>query len=90
MAVTRKAAKPDIRALNLIKDSLEPEENQTSKTSHTPDPISGRSATEVKRELWRLLACAMPLIIALVAASYLDTTRHWVVPLAERLLSLGA
>lgn len=90
MAYTRKAAKPDIRSLNL--SSLSPSSPTPSKTPEkqpvgaTHDVLTHNPHKEMKQILW----CSLPLMLLCALADYLDTTQPWVVPLAERLLRTGS
>jgi hypothetical protein len=85
MAYTRKATKQDIRTLHLAKpsNSSAPTE-QASSTAQTPLP-----QTNPYREMIAIGIIAIPLMIALGIASYYDSTHHWVIPTAQRILTIG-
>ncbi len=85
MAYTRKTSKQDIRTITLPKTpSVLPKTDQSSITRQPPLPH-----TNPYREMITIGTIALPLIIALGVASYYDTTHHWVIPVAQRILSVG-
>jgi hypothetical protein len=89
MAYTRKASKPDIRALNIksLPESPSPKGSHDAReTPQVPHTSQFNPLADLKHVAW----CSIPLILLLILASYLDSTHHWVVPLAEKLLKLGS
>ncbi len=85
MAYARKHSKPDIRSLSF--DSTPTTQPTTASADNDQAPLLHH---DLKREIIAILTCSLPLVIVLIIVSYLDTSRHWVVPLAERLLKLGS
>ncbi len=87
MAYTRKAPKSDIRSLSIKslepKTANQPTEIPLSPLSHIPQI---RYSLELRRVLW----CSIPLVTLLIIATYLETTQHWVIPFATKLLKLGS
>ncbi len=93
MAFSRRAAKSDIR--NISPASLAPSRGAPVATGVESAPAIGTSprivAThDLKRELMRITVYSLPLLGVLVIATYLEARHGWVVPLAQRVLKLGA
>lgn len=87
MAYTRKVSRHDIRALPLSsltsdkKPDASPELQVAQNTTLHHRPV---------QELFLILLCSLPLVIALLIASYMDKTHHWVIPFAQWLMKLKA
>jgi hypothetical protein len=91
MAVTRKAQKPDIRSVTFKADKNAPLVTNTA--SHNAEPAINLEALiqhNPLQEVRRIAFITIPLLIALGVATYLDITKHWVIPFANWLLKLGA
>lgn len=85
MAYTRKTSKQDIRTVHLPKSSPPIHTAlQVHPATHAPLPY-----TNPYREMMTIGAIALPLIIVLAIASYYDTTHNWVIPTAQRIMSVG-
>ena len=87
MAYRRNAHKPDIRSLPLNVLPVA----QTTEPSNAASPNPSASIhIHPARELKRIAFCSIPLISLLIVASYLDATRHWVIPFAHWLFRIGS
>ncbi len=89
MPYSRKAPKQDIRTIHLSSQTV-----SASSQSETAPPSNQEAETitlqhNPLRELRLILLCSIPLLVALAAGSYLDHTRHWVVPFAQWLTQRG-
>lgn len=87
MPYARKHHKPDIRSLSFKTENLATQTAEELAVPQTNNQILVQH--NPAHELRRILFITAPLFIALILATYYDHTKHWVVPFAERLLSLG-
>ncbi len=91
MAYTRRVPKQDIRNLHITTAENTP-------TAHEDPPIVTNSDKQPTvtlshnpaKELRLILLSSLPLIILLAIGSYIETTRHWVVPFAQWLTHFGS
>lgn len=86
MAYRQKVTNPDIRNITL-KDL--PEKTAVASADSIKEEATF-TAHHPGADVRRIVIAALPLIILLVVASYLDATRHWVVPFAQRIMQLGS
>jgi hypothetical protein len=87
MPISRKAPKVDIRSLNI---SAGTKLDQTTQPVHNQTRSTDLPYHAVDKELRQIAFFSLPLIIILVLASYIDATKGWVVPLAERLMHISS
>ncbi|HEY1074456.1 MAG TPA: hypothetical protein VGE59_02035 [Patescibacteria group bacterium] len=87
MAYNRKIQTGDIRSLTFKTQLMTPESPilipLTIKATKLP-------RYQLKKELAHIILSCAPLLILLVIATYFEETSHWVIPLAERVMKLGA
>ena len=91
MAIARKAQKPDIRSVTFKTDK----DASALEVTHS-DEIASLSARKQEAmiqhnplaEVRRIAFITVPLLIALGVATYLDTTKQWVIPFANWLAKL--
>ncbi len=89
MAISRKAPKQDIRSITWSEGAAPVKKAAPQKASAgeaTETLIQHHPVAELRRIAW----ISIPLLLALLIATYLESTKHWVIPFAQWLMKLGS
>lgn len=87
MSYRQKAGPRDIRGLHIT-----PTLEKTGPVSPQPAAKGAEKMMvhHTGKEIRHIAIIVVPIFALLILSYYLDSTRHWVVPLGERLFNLGA
>jgi hypothetical protein len=88
MAYRQKVTNHDVR--NIPLKDLPKQIHESAQVEEEAQAAHVLVAHHPGADLRRITLAAVPLVLILIAASYLDVTRHWVVPFAQWLMHLAS